>query len=130
VAGGPDGDRGLLPRIRTYIEEHLMEPDLSPEVIARAHHISVRYLHKLFQNDGTTVSQWVRRRRLEACRVELGRSHRRFTVAAVANRWGFGSASHFSRTFRGAYGMSPREWQSLATSAFPPVTPAPAPAPA
>ncbi|MBB6438880.1 helix-turn-helix domain-containing protein [Streptomyces candidus] len=108
----------MLSRIHGYIEEHLMDPDLSPESIARAHHISVRYLHKLFQNDGDTVSQWVRRRRLEFCRFELSRSHRRTTMAAVAHRWGFSSPSHFSRTFRGAYGMSPSEWQALATSAF------------
>ncbi|WP_242438579.1 helix-turn-helix domain-containing protein [Streptomyces sp. CB00455] len=108
----------MLSRIRVYIEEHLMDPDLSPESIARAHHISVRYLQKLFQNAGSTVSQWVRQRRLEFCRVELGRSNRRITMAAVARRWGFSSPSHFSRTFRGAYGMSPSEWQALATSAF------------
>ncbi|GAA3477539.1 hypothetical protein GCM10018966_020690 [Streptomyces yanii] len=29
--------------------------------------------------------------------------------AAVAHRWGFCSPSRFSRTFRGAYGMSPGE---------------------
>ncbi|MER7406048.1 helix-turn-helix domain-containing protein [Streptomyces sp. NPDC000070] len=110
----------LLSRIRAFIEEHLMDPDLSPESIARAHHISVRYLHKLFQNDGTTVSQWVRRRRLECCRLELSRSNRRSTMAAVAHRWGFSSPSHFSRTFRGAFGMSPSDWQSLATSVFAP----------
>lgn len=52
------------------------------------------------------------------CRLELGRSNRRITMAAVAHRWGFSSPSHFSRTFRGAYGMSPSEWQALATSAF------------
>ncbi|MFF8837594.1 helix-turn-helix domain-containing protein [Streptomyces sp. NPDC015130] len=111
-----------LSRIRAYIEEHLMDPDLSPASIARAHHISVRYLQKLFQNDGSTVSQWVRQRRLEFCRLELSRSNRRVTMAAVAHRWGFSSPSHFSRTFRGAYGMSPSEWQALATSAFAPTT--------
>lgn len=120
AADASRGGNETLSRIRAFIEEHLMDPDLSPESIARAHHISVRYLHKLFQNDGTTVSQWVRRRRLEACRIELGRSRRRFTVASVAHRWGFSSPSHFSRTFRGAYGMSPSQWQTLATSAFAP----------
>ncbi|MFF3956894.1 helix-turn-helix domain-containing protein [Streptomyces sp. NPDC001890] len=112
----------MLSRIHAHIEEHLMDPDLSPESIARAHHISVRYLQKLFQNDGSTVSQWVRQRRLESCRFELGRSTRRITMAAMAHRWGFSSPSHFSRTFRGAYGMSPTEWQALATSAFAPTT--------
>lgn len=33
------------------------------------------------------------------------------TIAAVANRWGFMSATHFSRVFRAAYGMSPSEWR-------------------
>lgn len=104
-----------LARIRAFIEENLMDPDLSPQSIAVAHHISVRYLHKLFKNDGTTVGQWVRQRRLESCRQDLGRmSHRKPTVAAVAQRWGFRSPSHFSRVFRDAYGMSPREWQESA----------------
>ncbi|MGW0964073.1 AraC family transcriptional regulator [Streptomyces gelaticus] len=33
-------------------------------------------------------------------------------MAAVAQRWGFVSPSHFSRAFRATYGMSPREWQA------------------
>ncbi|MFC8508076.1 helix-turn-helix domain-containing protein [Streptomyces sp. NPDC057411] len=68
------------------------------------------------------MSQWVRQRRLESCRFELSRSTRRTTMAAMAHRWGFSSPSHFSRTFRGAYGMSPSAWQALATSAFAPMT--------
>ncbi|WP_327276447.1 hypothetical protein OG609_34810 [Streptomyces sp. NBC_01224] len=67
AADGSRGGNEMLSRIQAFIEEHLKDPNLSPE-IARAHHISVRYLHKLFQNDGITVSQRVRRRRLESCR--------------------------------------------------------------
>ncbi|WP_316520064.1 helix-turn-helix domain-containing protein [Kitasatospora brasiliensis] len=111
----PGGSAELLARIRAHIEESLADPDLSPETIARSQHISVRYLHKLFQQDGTTVGQWVRRRRLEACRRELERPSRRQTsVSAVAHRWGFVSHSHFSRAFRDAFGVSPREWQACA----------------
>ncbi|MFF2545010.1 helix-turn-helix domain-containing protein [Kitasatospora sp. NPDC058063] len=112
---GPGGSAELLARIRGHIEENLADPDLGPEAIARAQHISVRYLHKLFQQDGTTVGQWVRRRRLDACRRELERpSRRQASVSAVAHRWGFVSHSHFSRAFRDAYGVSPREWQAYA----------------
>ncbi|MFJ6379305.1 helix-turn-helix domain-containing protein [Kitasatospora sp. NPDC092039] len=111
----PSGSAGLLARIRAHIEENLADPDLAPESIARSQHISVRYLHKLFQQDGTTVGQWVRQRRLDACRRELERPSRRQTsVSAVAHRWGFVSHSHFSRAFRDAYGVSPREWQAYA----------------
>ncbi|MEU1289730.1 helix-turn-helix domain-containing protein [Kitasatospora sp. NPDC005856] len=109
------GSAELLARIRAHIEENLADPDLAPESIARAQHISVRYLHKLFQQEGMTVGQWVRQRRLDACRRELERPSRRQTsVSAVAHRWGFVSHSHFSRAFRDAYGVSPREWQAYA----------------
>ncbi|MET7654978.1 MULTISPECIES: helix-turn-helix domain-containing protein [unclassified Streptomyces] len=118
-APGTPGTAGarspVLGRVLEYVELHLTDPDLSPEVIARAHHISVRYLHKLFKDEGTTVGRWILRRRLEECRRDLmryGRAGR--TIAAVAARWGFLSATHFSRVFRSAYGMSPREWRDTA----------------
>ncbi|MFF7361116.1 helix-turn-helix domain-containing protein [Streptomyces sp. NPDC008125] len=103
----------ILGRIKAYIVENLMDPGMSPESIARAHYISVRYLHKMFQGEGVTVSSLIRELRLDACRRELRMSlNRRRTVAAVAQSWGFVSSSHFSRVFRQAYGVSPREWQS------------------
>ncbi|MFF7364213.1 helix-turn-helix domain-containing protein [Streptomyces sp. NPDC008125] len=120
----PDPGTRMAAAIRNHIDLHLTDPDLSPRSIARAHHISVRYLHKLFEDEGTTVSRLIRRRRLEACRRELGRTpRRRLTVAAVAHRWGFVSPSHFSRAFRDAYGMSPSQWQSSASAAQQPVFP-------
>ncbi|MEU0672162.1 helix-turn-helix domain-containing protein [Streptomyces sp. NPDC006172] len=108
----PDGQPPVLGRIMEYVELHLPEIGLTPESIARAHHISVRYLHKLFQDEGTSVGRWILRRRLEECRRDLrrhGRGSR--TIAAVAGRWGFTSATHFSRVFRTAYGMSPSQWR-------------------
>ncbi|MFF1444324.1 helix-turn-helix domain-containing protein [Streptomyces sp. NPDC058295] len=113
--GTPGAHSPVLGRVLEYVELHLTDPDLSPEVIARAHHISVRYLHKLFKDEGTSVGRWILRRRLEECRRDLlryGRGGR--TIAAVAARWGFLSATHFSRVFRSAYGMSPREWRDTA----------------
>ncbi|MGA5142374.1 helix-turn-helix transcriptional regulator [Streptomyces azureus] len=81
--------------------------------MAAAHHMSVRHLHRLFEKQGTTVSRWIQHNRLEACRRELGRPGRNVpTVTSVAHRFGFTSSTHFSRTFRTAYGMSPREWRS------------------
>lgn len=118
----PGAQPPVLARILEYVELHLTEPDLCPEGIARAHHISVRYLHKLFKDEGATVGRWILRRRLEECRRDLmrqGRGSR--TIAAVAGRWGFPNATHFSRVFRAAYGMSPREWRDAAGRATRPV---------
>ncbi|MFF4833115.1 helix-turn-helix domain-containing protein [Streptomyces sp. NPDC001315] len=111
--GTPSGDAAMLLRIRTFIGRHLADPGLTPEVIARAHHISVRYLHKIFEGEDTTVSRWIQSRRLEACRRDLAhRDAAGLAIAAVAHRWGFASAAHFSRVFRAAYEMSPSEWRA------------------
>ncbi|MFD8478001.1 helix-turn-helix domain-containing protein [Kitasatospora sp. NPDC059673] len=102
----------LVRRVRGHIERHLADPDLSPETIARAHHISVRYLHRLFEGEEVTVSRLILRARLDACAQELSRRGPSGpSVSAVAQRWGFASPTHFSRAFRAAYGVSPREWR-------------------
>jgi AraC-like DNA-binding protein len=120
----PDTDRGarpapdLLARITSYIDGRLGDPDLTLESIAKAHHISVRYLHKLFESEDTTARRWIQRRRLERCRRELGRpGSAALTISAVARRCGFSSAPHFSRAFRRRYGMSPAEWRERALGA-------------
>ncbi|MFD8079126.1 helix-turn-helix domain-containing protein [Streptomyces sp. NPDC059718] len=103
--------------IRDYILAHLSRPELSPGMIAAAHHISVRYLHKLFQCEDMTVSRWIHHQRLESCREELARRDLSgLTVETIAQRWGFGSPAHFSRIFRAAYGISPVAWRRMAAA--------------
>ena len=113
-----DARTTLLLRIKSYIMEHLPDPDLTPELIAHAHRISVRYLHKLFQDEELTVGRLIQRCRLEKCREELRRGGQATPgVSAVAQRWGFSHPTHFTRAFRAAYGMSPSEWQAAAHGA-------------
>lgn len=107
-------ERTLVLRIRAFIDAHLTDPALSIDAIAAAHHISPRHLQRLFHAEDATVGAWIRQRRLEECRRELSRPRRtRPTVAAVGHRWGFVSPAHFSRAFRSAFGMSPRQWQAV-----------------
>jgi AraC-like DNA-binding protein len=102
----------LLTRMRRYIEDHLGDPELTPDAVAAAHHISPRYLRKLFERDNETVAGWIRARRLEHCRRDLGAAQLRDRpVSAVAARWGLLDAAHFSRSFRATYGISPREYR-------------------
>lgn len=112
-----DARSHLMLRIRDHINQNLGDPDLSPERIAQTLRISVRYLHRLFEGEGTTVGRFIRQRRLEECGRELARRGRTVpTVSAVAQRWGFVNPAHFSRAFRAAYGVSPREWRNLRTA--------------
>jgi AraC-like DNA-binding protein len=112
-AAGPEARRrGLLLRIHAFLEDRLDDPELDPAAVAAAHHISVRYLQKLFEEEGETVTGWIRARRLEHCRRDLAEA--RFAglpVSSVAARWGLVDAAHFSRLFKAAYGLSPREYR-------------------
>ncbi|WP_334153086.1 helix-turn-helix domain-containing protein [Microbacterium sp.] len=108
-----DPHRALVQRIRSYIDRNLASTDLGPATIASAHFISTRHLHGLFQEQGVTVSTWIRTRRLEQCRRDLlDPMLADRPVAAIAARWGFVDAAHFSRAFKSAFGVSPSEYRA------------------
>ncbi|MEV6993119.1 helix-turn-helix domain-containing protein [Streptomyces sp. NPDC093228] len=86
---------------------------MSPGAIAAAHNISLRSLHRLFQEQNLTVAGWIRARRLERCR----RDDR--PARAIAARWGFADPAHFNRAFRAAYGMPPGDYRHRALSSRP-----------
>lgn len=109
-----DPHQVLLQKIYSHIDLNLSSPELSPGSIAAAHYISTRHLHALFRQADTTVSTWIRERRLERCRADLldpVLADR--TVSAIAARWGFVDAAHFSRVFKTAYGVSPSEMRQI-----------------
>jgi AraC-like DNA-binding protein len=105
-------ERALLLRIHSFIEQHLGEADLAPGLVAAAHHVSLRYLHRLFEAQDTTVAAWIRRRRLERCRADLADpALHAVPISAVAARWGLPDSAHFSRLFRRAYGIPPADYR-------------------
>lgn len=98
----------LLRRISDYIDDNIPDPGLNPAQIAAAHFVSVRHLHGLFSEQGTTVSTLIRTRRLERCYDDLvapQSAHRSITAIALAH--GFVDPAHFSRTFRAHFGVPP-----------------------
>ncbi|WP_328491553.1 helix-turn-helix domain-containing protein [Streptomyces sp. NBC_00414] len=107
-------------RITQYIRAHLAEPDLSAARIAAAHDISVRHLYAVLSRSGISLGDWIRTHRLAECRRELaGPGGRLRTIAAIGRRWGFVDATHFSKVFRQAYGLSPRAWRDQHTPRSP-----------
>lgn len=102
----------LAVSVREYIEANLSDPLLSPTSIAAAHFISSRHLHNVFQDSGITVAGFIRTQRLKGASRDLRDPlHSASPVGAVAARWGFLDAAHFSRAFRESFGVSPSVWR-------------------
>lgn len=108
----PNMRHATLRRLREYIVENLADPNLTPTRIAAANHVSVRYLHMLFGEINSTVSDWIRAQRLERCRSDLSNvqlDHQ--TITEIAYKWGFADSGNFGKVFRKAYGQAPRAYR-------------------
>jgi AraC family transcriptional regulator, positive regulator of tynA and feaB len=88
-------------------DSRLTDPDLSPAMLARELHVSVRTLHRAFAAAQDSVSEHIRRGRLERAREDLSTPAARPSVAEVAARWQFADSSHFIRAFKKQYGETP-----------------------
>ncbi len=100
----------LKRRIRQYIDNNLCNPDLSNQNIASAQNISVRYLHKLFDDEEETVHALILTKRLERTRHLLNDpAYAGHSIERIAYSTGFVSAAHFSRAFKKRYGVCPSD---------------------
>lgn len=102
----------LALRISRFIQQRLSDPRLTPRTVAAAHGVSPSYLHRLFQDENTTVAALIRRLRLERARFDLADPAQGSTsIQAIAARWGFARATDFARAFRAAYGVPPTDYR-------------------
>lgn len=115
-AGGLAGVQAvLLQKAYQIIDARLSDPDLTMKKVAAEMKISLRYLYKLFGSSGEGFGRYVKRRRLERCRCDLGNpAYANFNVSEICFRWGFNEAAHFSRVFREQFDISPRAWRKAA----------------
>lgn len=91
----------------------LRDPTLDIDHLAARHNISPRYIQMLFEQDGTTFSEFALERKLEAARSMLvSPRHAAQSIAAIAFEAGFGDISHFNRRFRRRYGATPSEMRA------------------
>lgn len=88
------------------MQRHFEHPLPIPE-LARMVHISERELERLFRSHlHTTPLALYRRLRLEKAQLLLQQTS--FSITNIAIRCGFGSTSHFSRSYHRHFGYSPR----------------------
>src|SRR4029077_11139875 len=110
---GKDALKATLPlRILEYARAHLRDPHLGVAQVAAAHHISKRHLYNILGASGITLADWIRTQRLQRCRKDIAAPAFHATpIASIARGWGFTDPSSFTRMFKNAYAMSPREWR-------------------
>ncbi len=99
-------------RVKTVLERHMHEPEVTLTDIAAEVGMSVRYIQKLFAAAGTTPRAWLQERRIDRARNYLLTTD--FTIAEICERVGIRDVSHFSRSFRGRFGASPGRYRSMA----------------
>lgn len=100
----------LKRRIRQYIDNNLCNPELSNNHIAEAQGISVRYLHKLFQDEVETIHTLILHKRLEKGYQLLNDpAYAGHSIERITYSLGFSSPAHFSRSFKKHYGVSPSD---------------------
>jgi AraC-like DNA-binding protein len=105
----PDAKR--MTSAMRFIDQNLYDPELSPNKIATALHMSLRSLYLMFARENLTVQGFIRDRRLEDCRLTIASKRTDLSMKQLALSRGFNDLSGFSRAFKRKYGISPMEFQ-------------------
>lgn len=107
-----DDQRSLRRAVRSamlsFIDNHLANPKLGADLLCRTFGVSRASLYRLFQCQGG-VSHTIQQRRLYRCYRELSQRSRETTVRSIGERYGFTSASHFTKVFKALFHISPSE---------------------
>jgi len=99
-----------LAAVKADIMARLDRRDLSILAVALRQQVTPRYVQMLFENEGTTFSQFLLEQRLaRAHQLLTSPSHAGWTIRAIALAAGFGDLSHFNRSFRRHYGATPSD---------------------
>lgn len=103
-----------LDRVKDAIEANLTNIDLSVTWLSKTLHMSVSSVHRSFEHQPFSVTEYIWNRRLEACKRSLENpSLHGLSVCEIAYHWGFTSNAHFSRAFKRYTGFTPRDFRQL-----------------
>jgi transcriptional regulator GlxA family with amidase domain len=117
----------LIDRAVLFMRKSFSRPEFAGKERARQLGVPERYLFQQWSGQPRTLAQTLLDIWLNAAR-HLLRLPPLLVINVIAHRCGFADPSHFSRCFRPAHGMSPRQYRRLAAhsddedSALQPIT--------
>lgn len=104
-----------LRAIKADIAENVVSADLSIAAVASRHRLPLRYVQRLFEDEGTSFTAYVLEQRLaRAHRMLVNPQLARLKISTVAMESGFGGISYFNEAFRRRYGASPSDIRAQA----------------
>lgn len=102
-------DEQFLKQITAIIEESLSDPDLNVTTLCRKSGMNDKQVYrKIKQLTGMSVVEYIRSIRLKKAAMFLRQD--KLSVSEIMYLVGFSNASYFTRCFREAYGLSPKEF--------------------
>ena len=109
------GRRAVSPvEIKAFIEQHLLEPALGPQTLLDAFNVTRSTLYRMFEPLGG-VSAYISQRKLNHAFRQLSDTQQtRKRISKLATELGFSHPSAFTRAFKDAFGLSPKDVQVLA----------------
>ena len=97
-------------RIKAYVMANLRDHELSIGKIAQTLGMTASTLHRAWEQEPDSLSNWIWSMRLKGAEQDLRRlACSSKTITEIAYHWGFSSSAHFSRTFRQHFGVPPKE---------------------
>ncbi|RQS07094.1 helix-turn-helix domain-containing protein [Burkholderia sp. Bp8998] len=99
-------------QVRRHVETNLHDPNLSPDSVLASLQLSRASVYRIFEHEGG-LAAYIRNRRLRMAADELVRFPH-MEVQDVAAGLGFNDASSFTRAFRRAFDIAPRELHEYA----------------
>lgn len=109
---------GLRATIARHVAARIADPSLDVASVAAQFRISPRYLHRLFEGQDRSFTQWVADQRLARCARDLADpAQAQVPISTIADRWGYADLSNFCRVFQRHHGMSAGEYRRRMTPA-------------
>ena len=102
----------LLDQVRSYLDQHYEDANLTMDQVAEESGISKPYLSRFFKEKmGINFHQYLLDLRIARAKDLL--LDRKASVTEISHLAGFGSVRSLNRSFKQATGISPREYQHL-----------------